>query len=269
MCALVNIQMPIKYGSSVRGDVIGAFLNQTVDWEIYINLEDEKTFKIDEEILQVTSESQEDKKDIEARIQIARKRNMLVDKGESPYVYLADADVLLNDEANSEIFNDVFGELVMGLERHPRLGAVGLPYQAGYHVGAGSMMLRRSDLLQIGDIRGAGSFCTCGYISHKLLHAGLYTVPLRTMRAKHVKVYNEGKQTSEPKLIITIILPDDIPSSRQDKVVDTGKAIYYITKNEMKELLIGKIEDIIKKGDNDKCDMAILSNYEIEFQSAQ
>jgi hypothetical protein len=250
MGALIDIQMPIKQGSYVRGDVIGAFLNQTVDWVIYINAKYEDPFsKTDEDMLKLTSESPDDMIDIKERIRIARKRNELMEKGINPYVYLADADVLMNDN------QEIFWELIMGLERHPRLGAVGLPYQSGYHVGAGSMMLRRIDLPQIGDIRGAGSFCTCGYITHRLLQVGLFTVPLKTIRAEHLKMDSPIDNSESIKQDMPNNDSVEVDSNNNIHIYFTGGSIYHKTKGDMKKLLEDKLKE----------NMGSLSDYKLIF----
>jgi hypothetical protein len=237
----VDIQMPVKKGSYVCGEVISAFLKQTIDWEIYINAKDESNFlPPDKTIIGLVSDSPESMEGIEKRIQIARKRNELIEKGVNSYVYLADADVLLNDDDNSEIFNEVFYELIMGLERHPRVGVIGLTYFPGYHVGAGSMMLRRSNLPQIGEIKGVGSFCTCGYISHKLLQAGLFTVPLTTIKAKHIKMDNSADDYDIAKEENLKVNKDKVDIDSEKNIIHiffTGGDIYHTTRTKMNQLL--------------------------------
>lgn len=258
----VDIQMPVKKGSYVRADVIGAFLRQEIDWEIYINVKNETPFpKIDKEDFDLISESLGNMKDIEARIKIAHKRNELIEMGTSAYVYLADADVLLNDDWNSDVFNDIFYELIMGLERHPRIGAIGLPYQLGYHVGAGSMMLRRSDLPYIGEIKGSGSYCTCGYISHKLLYAGLFTVPLKTIRAKHLKMDSSAGEYQRK-------MEEEVEIDSDNIHVFMNDYIWNWTNEGMEEIL-SKIAgyDEVKRDRSREDYMEFLSGYKLIFHS--
>jgi hypothetical protein len=89
---------------------------------------------------------------IQTTIRAAFKRNKMRRLGTSPYVYLADPDVLLPDAP-------VLGAMVRGLQKHPKLGAVGVCYHPNNHVAAGAMLLRRKDWLRIGQIKGAGASC--------------------------------------------------------------------------------------------------------------
>jgi len=181
MGTLVDIQMPVKKGGFIVGDVIQRLLMQDVELTFYINASNDFVFPPgNEEMLKLIATSAENEARIRKSILTAFKRNKMRRLGTSPYVYLADPDVLLPDEP-------VLDSMVRGLERQPRLGAVGVCYQKGNHVSAGSMMLRRNDFLQIGELRGAGPSCICNYIANKLLEFGLYTVPLKTVRATHLK----------------------------------------------------------------------------------
>lgn len=184
----VDIQMPVKAGRFVVGEVINGLLNQEngdPQLNIYIDASPDYDFPgntREEELLGLFAMSAgADREEIKRRLKIAHKRNRLRKSGKSPYVYLADADVLLPNNPS------IFACMINGLEMHPRLGAIGVPYQNSDHVGAGSMMLRRSDFLRIGDIGGAGALCTCSYIYRELLRLGLHTVSLKTVRAKHLK----------------------------------------------------------------------------------
>ena len=195
----VDIQMPIKKGGFVVGEVINGLLrqeksNEKIELQLYIDDSDDYDFPgnaTEEEIEKLLGlfamSAGADREEIRKRLKIAHKRNQMMQKSsDSPYVYLADADVLLPDNPS------IFAGMINGLEMHPRLGAIGVPYQNSDHVGAGSMMLRRRDFLQIGGIGGAGALCTCSYIYRELLRLGLYTVCLKTERAKHLKsVYRE------------------------------------------------------------------------------
>jgi hypothetical protein len=83
--------------------------------------------------------------------------------------------------------------MIRAFERNPQLGAVGLCYQKSEHVGCGSMMLRREDFIKIGELRGTGKSCVCGYVASKLQEANLQVVSIKTLRAEHLKSeYSEG-----------------------------------------------------------------------------
>jgi hypothetical protein len=79
------------------------------------------------------------------------------------------------------------------MERHPRLGATGLIYavdwpHARFHLGAGSMLLRREDLDRVGDLRGTP--CECSYLRLRLLGLGKEVVPLTRLHAHQWKRTN-------------------------------------------------------------------------------
>lgn len=183
----VDIQMPIKKGSFVIGDVIHSLLLQDVDSTFYVDAGADFEFSPEkEELLKLVSVSTENEERIRKSTRAAYKRNRLRDCGNSPYIYLADPDVLLPERP-------FFGSMISAFERNPELGAVGLCYQPGNHVACGSMMMRRTDFAQIGDLRGTGKSCICGFIANKLHEAKLQVIPLTTIQAQHLKSeYSEG-----------------------------------------------------------------------------
>ena len=87
-----------------------------------------------EQLLALIATSTEHADKIRKSTKPAFKRNKLQTLGSSPYVYLADPDVLLPDRP-------FFGSMISAFERNPQLGAVGLCYQDTDHVACGSMML--------------------------------------------------------------------------------------------------------------------------------
>jgi len=230
MSTLVDIQMPIKKCGFIVGDVINVFLKQDVDWMLYINANDDLGFTDDEKNkIKLTAESAKEEETIMDRIRIASKRNELRELGGSPYIYLADADVLLPDKGT------IFKSMFTALERYPQLGTLGMPYLDGYHVGAGSMMLRRENFFQIGDIKGGGSYCTCGYISHKLLEFGFYTVPFKTARATHLKAKYSSPETVEEWQGYAEIKVADF--DQIDKIpIGDGKICYALSKEKLDEI---------------------------------
>lgn len=183
----VDIQMPIRKGGFVIGDVVQRFLLQDTGFTFYVDAGEDMEFTPEhEQLLCLVAMSNENADRIRKSTKAAFKRNRLRTRGSSPYVYLADPDVLLPEYP-------FFGSMIRAFERNPQLGSVGLCYQESDHVACGSMMLRRADLIQIGEFRGTGRSCICGNVQMKLQAANLQVVPLKTLRAQHLKSqYQEG-----------------------------------------------------------------------------
>ncbi len=183
----VDIQMPIKKGAFVIGDVIDRLLLQDAAFTFLVDADDDFEFSPErEELLTLMSTSAEHANRIKKSTKAAFKRNRLRTCGSSPYVYLADPDVLLPEVP-------FFSSMIRAFERNPQLGAVGLCYQEGDHVACGSMMLRRTDFIGIGELRGTSRSCVCGNIRTKLQESNFQVVPLKTLRAGHLKPqYREG-----------------------------------------------------------------------------
>ena len=177
----VDIQMPIRKSSFVIGDVIHRFLLQDATFTFYVDAgEDLELSPEQEQLLWLIATSNENADRIRKSTKAAFKRNRLRTRGSSPYVYLADPDVLLPEYP-------FFGSMIRAFERNPQLGSVGLCYQESDHVACGSMMLRRTNLIRIGEFRGTGKSCICGNVQMKLQEANLQVVPLKTLRAHHLK----------------------------------------------------------------------------------
>jgi hypothetical protein len=191
MFTTVDIQMPVRHGGFIASDVLEKFPIQDVAFTFYVDATEDFSFtKAHGKMLKLTTTSRQHEYRMQISIKAAFKRNKMLLSGDSPYVYLADPDVLLPKRP-------VFGSMVDALERHPLLGAVGLCYQENQHVGAGSMMLRRRDLERIGELKG-GASCVCSYISNRLRDEGLYTIPFQTVRATHLKPeYEDGYRKYE------------------------------------------------------------------------
>ena len=181
MEAQVDIQMPIRKDAFVIGDVIHRFLLQDVEFAFHVDAGEDFQFSPEhEQLLKLISTSAKNAERIKKSTRAAFKRNRLRTRGDNPYVYLADPDVLLPEKP-------FFGSMIRAFERNPQLGAVGLCYQKSDHVACGSMMLRRTDFTQIGELRGTGKACVCGNIQMRLQESHLQTVPLKTLRADHLK----------------------------------------------------------------------------------
>lgn len=183
----VDIHMPvINKDRFIVGHVLQRLLDQRcdgVETTFYVDASVDLTFPTNEDferILALTATSEGDAERIKVNLRVADKRNKMLSLGKSPYVYFADRDVLLPDNKT------IFASMLRGLERHPRLGAVGVCYQKRNHVATGSMMLRREDLERIGEIKWAGEACICNYIAKKLWELDKFVVPLRTIRATHL-----------------------------------------------------------------------------------
>ncbi|MCZ6679073.1 MAG: hypothetical protein O7E52_17710 [Candidatus Poribacteria bacterium] len=183
----VDIQMPIKAGSFIIGDVIQRLLAQDVPFTFYADAGEDLEISSDhEDLLALVATSARDVNRIKQAARVAFKRNRLRTRGDSPYVYLADTDVLLPE-------SPFFRSMIRAFERNPQLGAAGLCYQESDHVASGSMMLRRADFIDIGELRGAGKSCVCTYMQMKLQESSLAVVPLTKTRARHLKSqYSEG-----------------------------------------------------------------------------
>jgi hypothetical protein len=73
-------------------------------------------------------------------------------------------------------------------------------------------MLRREDFQKVGELRGTGRTCVCGYITSKLQERGLRTVPVKRIRATHLRrqyqngypEYDEVKYTLAEDRILPI-----------------------------------------------------------------
>lgn len=183
----IDIQMPLRKGGFVIGDVLDRFLMQDSPFAFYVDAGDDLEITSDhEQLLAIIAMSPKNADRIQKSTKVAFKRNRLRERGDSPYIYLADPDVLLPERP-------FFRSAIRAFERNSQLGAVGLCYQESDHVACGSMMLRREDLLQIGELRGTGMSCVCGYIQMKLQESGLQVIPLKTIRALHLKSeYRQG-----------------------------------------------------------------------------
>ncbi|MCH8292574.1 hypothetical protein IH992_15890, partial [Candidatus Poribacteria bacterium] len=144
----VDIQMPLIKGGFVIGDVIQRLLMQDVDFSLYIDAGADFEFSEDHDrLLELITGPAEDKGRnvgiVKKRIRITSKRNRLRLKGDSPYVYLADADLLLPQKP-------FFGGMIRALAENTKVGAIGLCcYSDRDHVSCASMMLRRRDFVKI------------------------------------------------------------------------------------------------------------------------
>ena len=146
----VDVQMPVRAGGFIPVNVIQSLLTQDADFTFYVDATDDFVFPKDhDEMLNLLGASPENEARIRTGIRTAFKRNKMRECGDSPYVYLADPDVLLPERP-------VLGSMVRGLERHPQLGAVGVRYLNSRHIATGSMMLRRTDFERIGELKGVG-----------------------------------------------------------------------------------------------------------------
>jgi hypothetical protein len=184
----VDIQMPIRKGSFIVGDVIQRFLTQDVGFTFYVEAGDELAFSADDDVhLNLIAKSTQHAHRIKKTTMIAFKRNKLRTRGNSPYVYLADNDILLPEKP-------IFGSFIDAFERRTELGVVGLCYQKNSdHVACGSMMLRREDFLRIGELRDTATSCVCGYIARKLKELELHVVPVKTYKPTDLRsTYEQG-----------------------------------------------------------------------------
>jgi hypothetical protein len=247
----VDIQMPVKKGGFIVEDVIDRLLEQNVEWKLYVDASED--FGFDQEIVKLIATSVgEAEERVEKRLKIAHKRNKMRRLGVSSYVYLADPDVLLPYGPS------MFREMIRAFERHPRLGATGVPYQNSDHVGAGSMMLRRSDFLRIGELRGVASSCVCSYISQSLLKLGLYTVPLRTVRGIHLKSeYSKESSRIESESL-------KMEKARSDQNGSDERSKYAEYRREEKELT--RSEDGRIRGSLDKDELRSYKGKDAKFK---
>ena len=203
---LVDVQMPVRKGGFISGDVIERLLGQDVGFTFYVEAGDDLQLSPDGESgLDLIARSSEHLKRMKKSTRIAFKRNKLRLRGESPYVYLADNDILLPERP-------IFGGMIEAFERRPELGAVGLCYQPNNtHVACGSMMLRRRDLLQIGPFRDTATSCVCGYIGRQLEARGLHVVPVKRYKPTDLRrKYQDGYPDYE--ITRCCISPDGILS---------------------------------------------------------
>ena len=183
----VDIQMPVRKGGFIIGDVIQRLLLQDAAFEFYVDASEDLEFSPEQEqLLALISTSDKHANKIRGSTKAAFKRNKLRTRGDSPYVYLADPDVLLPE-------SPFFSSIIRAFERNPQLGTTGLCYQNNDHLACGSMMLRRGDFAELGELRGTSRTCLCGNIQIKLHELDLQTIPLTKMRATHLKSqYGEG-----------------------------------------------------------------------------
>ena len=187
----IDIQMPVRKGGFIIGEVIQRLLMQDASFTFYVDGGEDLEMTSDHErLIALIATSPENADRITKSTKVAFKRNRMTDQlrmhGRSHYVYLADPDVLIPERP-------FFSSTVRAFERNPQLGAVGLCYQDSEHVACGSMMLRRKDFLEIGKLQGTGRTCVCGNIQIKLQESNLQVVPLKTLRAVHLKAqYREG-----------------------------------------------------------------------------
>lgn len=209
----VDIQMPIRKGGFVIGDVIQRLLMQDVPFTLYVDAGDDLELSSDHQrLLELIAISPENAKRIEKSTKVAFKRNRMRILGHSPYIYLADPDVLLPERP-------FFGSLIQAFERNPQLGAVGLCYQNNNHVACGSMMLKRKDFIRIGTLRGTGASCVCGYIQKQLQEFSLHVVPLKTLRARHLKSQYQNGYPEYKKVKFQLSSDFILPLSFLDDII--------------------------------------------------
>ena len=182
MQSQIDIQMPIRAGGFVVGDVLQSLIGQNIPFTLYIDASSDLTLPPQaEQLLELIATLPQEAGRIYKSSKAAYKRNKLRECGSNPYVYLADPDVRLPDAPLFEI-------AVEYLSAEPRIGAIGMCYHPqSEHVACGSMMLRRDDFLAVGELRGTGKTCVCGYITSRLQERGLSTVPVKRIRATHLR----------------------------------------------------------------------------------
>lgn len=179
----VDIHMPVRKGGFLTGDVVRSLLNQDARLYIYVDAGDDLHFQGESEaILSLISSGDTHLGLIRKRLAACWKRNRLRLLGTSPYIYLADPDVLLPPEP-------LFGSMIDLLESDPEVGAVGLCYLPEYegHVATGSMMIARDTLEQVGELRHLAKFCECDYIKDRLEAEGLRVCALRPGYITHLR----------------------------------------------------------------------------------
>ena len=191
----VDVQMPIRKGGFITGDVIQRLLMQNAEFTLYVDAgEDFEFSEAHERLLGLTATSHENAEWIKCVVRAAFKRNRLRTRGSGPYVYLADPDVLLPT-------TPLFGGMIRAFKENPQLGAIGARYQDNDHLACGSMMLRRRDFMRIGPFRGAGISCECNYICKRLEALGMKVVLLKSVPARHLKSeYTQGYTEHTPLL---------------------------------------------------------------------
>ena len=187
MQSQIDIQMPIREGGFVVGDVLQSLIRQSVPSTFYIDTSSDLTLLPQAELLlELIATSPREAERIYRSSKAAYKRNKLRECGSNPYIYLADPDVLLPDAP-------LFKIAVEYLSAEKRVGAIGMCYHPqSDHVACGSMILRRDDFLAVGGLRGTGKSCVCGYITSRLQERGLRTVPVKSIRATHLKQQYQG-----------------------------------------------------------------------------
>lgn len=168
MLPQIDIQMPVRRGGFVVSEVVERWLLQDADLSLYVDAGPDLVLEgTAEAAIELLSSDPEHAGLMRLRMLASAKRNRLFERGRSPYVYLADPDVLLPPQP-------IMGQMVEALDADSTVGAVGLLYIDEYdgHVGAGAMLLRRSSLATIGTLRHLAKFCECDYIKHRLEAVG-------------------------------------------------------------------------------------------------
>ncbi|ACY14245.1 hypothetical protein [Haliangium ochraceum] len=172
-CAEIDILIPLRRGGFIPGRVIEMFVRQEVPFTLHVEPGPDLEFSPrDEALLHLLAESPDELPRIKHTTRIAHKRNRMLARGSSPFVYLADADVVFEERR-------FFPSMLRAFARHAQLGMVGLCYQETRHVACGSMMLRRRDFERIGAIRGTAGSCACMFLGHRIKGLGLRVIPLK------------------------------------------------------------------------------------------
>jgi hypothetical protein len=164
------------------------FLTQQVPISLYVEPGPDLTFSArDDQLLTLVAPTAQEVSRIKHTTKIAHKRNRLLVRGDSPYVYLADADVSFEK-------HPFLPGMIRGMTDHPQLGMVGLCYQDTPHVACGSMLVRRQDIEAIGAIRDTASWCACMFLGRQIKEMGLRVVPLERSRATELDLAELGGQ---------------------------------------------------------------------------
>ena len=184
MTRTVDVLMPLRHSRFIRGDVIAGLLRQDTELHWYVDARAD---------LELSPEALDRLGDVSSgpfwhnhmhyMAKILAKRNRLRHLGESEFVYLADADVILPEMP-------VLPGMLEAFARFPVLGATGVIYAVDWphvrgHTATGSMLLRRQDLEFVGELRGAP--CECSFIRNRLLELGKRTIPLTRVHAHQWK----------------------------------------------------------------------------------
>ncbi len=179
----IDILMPLRHGAYIRGDVVRGLLAQELPIHWYVDAGPDLDVPADMiERFSPATTSPFWRRHVYRLLKILDKRNRLLARGNSPYVYFADDD--------ARIPASVFGGMVSALHRNHQLGATGLIYQVDTphfdsHLTAGSMMLRRADLAAIGPLRG--SPCECSFVRNRLAELGKVVVTVESLHAHQWK----------------------------------------------------------------------------------